>query len=274
MPETSGPFTHDDPAPRVRAMVTLFRSTDPRDLSLIAEYPGDSDEEVEGKLAVAYEAWEGWRRRSLAERAEPLRRTAELLRERENEYAELMAAELGKPVAAGRAEIQKCAWVAEYYAENAEAFLALEEIPTDADQSYVTYESLGPILAIMPWNFPFWQVFRFAAPALMGGNTGLLKHAPNVCGCALAIERLLLDAGFPQGLFPTLLMDLEQTHRLIGDRRVRGVTLTGSRRAGRAVADGGECRELHLADDGEPARLHLQVGRGPWSVFRGSARCI
>jgi len=148
-----------------------------------------------------------------------------------------MAQEVGKPITAGRAEVQKSAWVVEYYAEHAERFLAPEPIETGAGRSYVSYEALGPILGIMPWNFPFWQVFRFAAPTLMAGNTGLLKHAPNVCGCAAAIEELMVDAGFPVGVFPSLFADLEQTHRVIADRRIRAVSLTGSVRAGSAVAE-------------------------------------
>lgn len=218
-------------------MTQVFRSIDPRDGSLLQEYTAYSDAKIEAALDTAQRLWLDWRRRPITERAQCLLRVAELLKERVDDYATLMAREVGKPITSGRAEVQKCAWVAEYYAENAERFLTAENIESGTERSYVSYEPLGAVLAIMPWNFPFWQVFRFAAPTLMAGNVGLLKHAPNVCGCALAIERLMVDAGFPEGLFPSLLADVEQTHRMIADDRVRAVSLTGSVRAGSAVAE-------------------------------------
>ena len=146
-----------------------------------------------------------------------------------------MTLEMGKPIGAAVAEVEKCAWVCRFYAEHAEAFLAAEEVATDAGRSYVRYEPLGPVLAVMPWNFPFWQVFRFAAPALMAGNVGLLKHASNVPQCALAIEEIFARAGFPAGVFQTLLVGSDVVQRLIDDPRVAAVTLTGSEGAGIAV---------------------------------------
>ncbi len=147
-----------------------------------------------------------------------------------------MAEEMGKPIRAGRGEAEKCAWVSEYYADHAERFLADEPADTDASRSYVAYRPLGPILAIMPWNFPYWQVFRAAAPALMAGNTVLLKHAPNVPGCAQRLEALFADAGLPDGCFQSLFLTNEQAGAVIRSRHVQGVTLTGSVRAGKAVA--------------------------------------
>jgi succinate-semialdehyde dehydrogenase/glutarate-semialdehyde dehydrogenase len=165
-----------------------------------------------------------------------MRRAAGILRERAGAYARLMAEEMGKPVREGRVEAEKCAWVCEYYAENAARFLADEPVETDASASFVAFRPLGIVLAVMPWNFPFWQVFRFAAPGLMAGNAGLLKHASNVPGCALAIEEVFREAGFPKGLFRALLVGSERVEELIEHPLVRAVTLTGSGPAGRAVA--------------------------------------
>jgi len=166
-----------------------------------------------------------------------MRAAARLLRERKAEYGRLMALEMGKPVAQGEAEAEKCAWACEYYAEHAGAFLAPEPRATDASRSFVRFDPLGPVLAIMPWNFPFWQVLRFAAPALMAGNAGVLKHASNVPQCARAVEALLREAGFPEGLFRAVLIGPEAVPRLIADPRVQAVTLTGSDRAGSQVAE-------------------------------------
>ena len=204
--------------------------------TLIEQYQPYDTQQIEEILAESFTAWESWRSTSFAHRAERLLAAAGLLRERKEELAELMALEMGKPFAQGVGEAEKCAWVCDYYASNAESFLAPESTVTDADKSFVTFQPLGPILAVMPWNFPFWQVFRFAAPALMAGNTGLLKHASNVPGCALAIERLLHDAGFPRATFRTLLIGASTVADVIASPHVRGVTLTGSTPAGRSVA--------------------------------------
>ena len=177
-----------------------------------------------------------WRLVPFAERESRMRRAASLLRERTLPYAELMAREMGKPIREGRAEVEKCAKVCDYYADHAERFLSNEPIETEASSSYVAFQPLGVVLAVMPWNFPFWQVFRFAAPALMAGNAGVLKHASNVPGCAGAIEEVFRDAGFPEGLFRTLYLSGAQTGELIAHDSIAAVTLTGSTAAGRAVA--------------------------------------
>ena len=187
-------------------------------------------------VEIADNAFHSWRRTSFDERAALMRQAASILRAGADEYARLMAEEMGKPVRDGRAEAEKCAWVCDYYAENAGRFLAPEYVETDAQESFVTFQPLGVILAVMPWNFPFWQVFRFAAPALMAGNTAVLKHASNVPGCALAIEDIFRQAGFPEGVFRTLLVGSNQVDGIIEHPLVRAVTLTGSTPAGRAVA--------------------------------------
>ncbi|QIX63143.1 NAD-dependent succinate-semialdehyde dehydrogenase [Hymenobacter sp. BT18] len=187
-------------------------------------------------LAQAHRAAAEWRTTSFAHRARLMHRAAALLRERQDELARLMALEMGKPIADGRAEVLKCALTCDYYAEHAEQFLADEEIKTEAQRSFIAHEPIGVVLAVMPWNFPFWQVVRFAAPALMAGNVGLLKHASNVPQCALALEQVLHDAGFPPATFRTLLIGSDLVGRLIEDDRVRAVTLTGSESAGAEVA--------------------------------------
>jgi succinate-semialdehyde dehydrogenase/glutarate-semialdehyde dehydrogenase len=186
-------------------------------------------------LAQAHRAAAMWRTTTFAERATVLRRAGALLRERQDALAHLMALEMGKPLRDGRAEAQKCAACCDYYAAHAEGFLADEEVKTDAGRSFISYAPLGVVLAVMPWNFPLWQVVRFAAPALMAGNVGLLKHAPNVPQCALALEQIFHDAGLPPAAFRTLLIGNEPVARLLADARVAAVTLTGSERAGVAV---------------------------------------
>src|SRR5262245_48896150 len=187
-------------------------------------------------ITQVHQTFRDWKQTSFAERAQMMRRAAQILRENANTYGVLMAQEMGKPVWDGRAEAEKCAWVCEYYAENAEAFLQPEVIATDASMSFVTFQPLGVVLAVMPWNFPFWQVFRFAAPALMAGNVGVLKHASNVPGCALAIEEVFRKAGFPDHSFRTLLIGSRYVEGIIEHPYVTAVTLTGSTPAGKAVA--------------------------------------
>jgi succinate-semialdehyde dehydrogenase/glutarate-semialdehyde dehydrogenase len=187
-------------------------------------------------LKASGAAFTQWRRTTYEQRAALLRVAARLLKERRDRYARLMADEMGKPLAQGRAEADKCAWVCEYYAEHGAGFLADEIVQTDFSRSLVTYQPIGVVLAIMPWNFPFWQVIRVAAPTLMAGNVVALKHAANVPGCALAIEELFRDAGFPAGAFTTLLIDTVQVRAAIRHPAVQAVSLTGSVGAGRAVA--------------------------------------
>jgi succinate-semialdehyde dehydrogenase/glutarate-semialdehyde dehydrogenase len=191
---------------------------------------------IEQRLSLASAAFQQHRRTSFAERAQRMTWAAEILEAEKQALARLMTTEMGKPLKAAGEEVAKCAWACRYYAEWAERFLADEEIESSATRSYICYQPIGPVLAVMPWNFPFWQVFRFAAPALMSGNVGLLKHASNVPQCALAIEDIFRRAGFPDGVFQTLLVGSDQVGRLIEDERVRAVTLTGSEAAGGQVA--------------------------------------
>jgi succinate-semialdehyde dehydrogenase / glutarate-semialdehyde dehydrogenase len=215
---------------------TLLRSVNPTDGSLVREYAEATRRDVASTLSASSRAFEGWRQTTFADRASVLRRAGALLRERRDALARLMALEMGKPVAQGRAEADKCAWACEHYAQSAEGHLSPEAAATDASRSYVAFEPLGPVLAVMPWNFPLWQVFRFAAPALMAGNVGLLKHASNVSGCALAIEELLHGAGVPRDAFRAILVASGRVADLVEAPEVVAVTLTGSTPAGRAVA--------------------------------------
>lgn len=213
-----------------------MKSINPATEEVLAEYREHSRSEVHERLERAQATYDHWRRTSFAERAERMRALAERLRARREELGRLMTEEMGKVIAGAEGEIEKCAWVCDYYAEQAEKFLAPEEVETDASRSMVRFDPLGPVLAVMPWNFPFWQVFRFAAPAAMAGNVGVLKHASNVCGCALAIEELFREAGFPEGVFTTLLIPSAMVEEVIAHPAIHAVTLTGSEGAGRAVA--------------------------------------
>lgn len=212
-----------------------FTSTNPADGSFLGEYTAHSEDEVENFLSETAGAQTEWARQPIADRALVLLETAAVLRRRQDEFAHLMTLEMGKPIKEAKAEIEKCAWVCEYYAEKAEQFLADVPRESDHDAAWTVYQPLGVVLAVMPWNFPFWQVLRFAAPTLMAGNAGMLKHASNVSGCALAIESVFRDAGLPQGLFRTMLIGSDRVAGIIADRRIAAVTLTGSEAAGRAV---------------------------------------
>lgn len=213
-----------------------FTSINPATGASIREYKGHEPAEVKESVRAAHRAFPAWRKAGFPARSEAMRTAAKLLRERADRYARLMAEEMGKPIQAGRGEVEKCAWVCEYYAENAESFLSPQTVETQAAKSFVAFEPIGVVLAVMPWNFPFWQVFRFAATALMAGNTALLKHASNVPGCALAIEEVFRDAGVPDHVFRSLLIDSNQVKAVIKNPLVRAVTLTGSNKAGKAVA--------------------------------------
>jgi succinate-semialdehyde dehydrogenase/glutarate-semialdehyde dehydrogenase len=200
-------------------------------------YPDMTDIEVNAIIEGCHDTWANhWRKTTFAERSEKMRKAGKILRDRTEQFARLMAEEMGKPLAQGRAEVEKCAWVCDYYADHAEAFLASQPIETDASKSYVAFQPLGVVLAVMPWNFPFWQVFRFAAPALMAGNGGVLKHASNVPGCALAIEDVFREAGFPPEIFRTLMIPSKMVKDVIEHPHIVAVTLTGSTPAGQAVA--------------------------------------
>ncbi len=196
----------------------------------------DGDEMIQNKIAAAQVAYQSWRMLSIEERAFFLRKVAELLEERKEEYARMMAHEMGRPLTAGMGEITKCAWVCSYYADNAKGLLEQEIVVTDAQKSYVRFDPLGIVLAVMPWNFPFWQVLRFAAPALMAGNVALLKHASNVPQCAQAIEAVFRDAGCSMGVFQNIFLPASHVDAIIADPRIVAVTLTGSEKAGSSVA--------------------------------------
>ncbi len=213
-----------------------LHSVNPATGRVLESYEETDAVAVEGCLARAAEAQPLFAARDLASRTRILERAAELLESRVGEYARLMTLEMGKPIRAAEAEVMKCARVCRWYARHAPRLLADETVETEARESFVRFEPLGIVLAVMPWNFPFWQVFRFAAPSLAAGNAGLLKHASNVSGCALAIEDVLRDAGAPEGTFQSLLIPSSRVDPLIRDPRVRAVTLTGSDPAGRAVA--------------------------------------
>jgi succinate-semialdehyde dehydrogenase/glutarate-semialdehyde dehydrogenase len=211
-------------------------SINPTTGETLKEFPAFNDNEIEKRLKRAERAFAQYRRHPLADRGQLLMAVASLLEQDKDSLARMMTLEMGKLVRAAEDEIAKCARVCRFYAENGERFLEDEAAQTGAARSYVHYEALGPVLAIMPWNFPFWQVFRFAAPALMAGNVALLKHAANVPQCALAIEEVFCRAGFDEGIFQVLLIEAEQVEKVIVDPRVRAVTLTGSEKAGSAVA--------------------------------------
>ena len=213
-----------------------IQSVNPATGELLRSFEPLSQQAVEAKLALAAEASRSYVSEPLSQRTFWMRRLARLLESEVDELAAVMVAEMGKTITSARAEVQKCAKACDYYAESAEGMLAPESIATEHERSYVRWDPLGVVLAVMPWNFPLWQVFRFLAPALMAGNVGLLKHASNVPQCSLAIEALVRRAGFPRGVFQSLLIDARQVEKVIADDRVAAVTLTGSEAAGRAVA--------------------------------------
>lgn len=214
----------------------MIQSVNPYTGETLAEHKEFTSEDIDKALNVSTATFKEWRKTSFEERAGLMKKVAEELRTNKRSYAETMTKEMGKPISQSEAEIEKCAWVCEYYAENAEAHLAPEEISTDADKSFISYEPLGTILAVMPWNYPFWQVFRFAAPALMAGNVGVLKHASNVMMCGNNLEKIFKRAGFPDGCFQNLVIGSDKVEQVIKDERVKAVTLTGSTVAGSAVA--------------------------------------
>ena len=214
----------------------VIRSVDPTTGEVLQELAPASTQAIAGAITHAHAAGQDWARVPLSRRCELLRGAAAALRARRDELARLMAREMGKPVTQGRAELEKCALACDYYADQAPLLLEPQEVVTEARRSVVAFRPRGVVLGVMPWNFPFWQVFRFAIPALVGGNTCLLKHASNVPQCALAIQDLFREALFPAGVFQTLLIGADQVDQVIDHPLVRGVSLTGSNRAGQAVA--------------------------------------
>lgn len=240
-----------------------MQSVNPADGTVLESFSTHDAAHVAAALDTAHAAFLRWRERPFAERSVRMLEAAAVLRANLRRYAEAMTLEMGKPIGQSESEIEKCAWVCEYYARHAERFLSVEPVQTDASRSYVRYDPLGVVLAVMPWNFPFWQVFRFAAPALMAGNTGVLKHASNVPRCALMIEEVFREAGFPEGCFTTLLIGAGAVAEVIADRRVVAVTLTGSEGAGATVA---EAAGRHLK------KTVLELGGSdPFIVLRGAS---
>jgi succinate-semialdehyde dehydrogenase/glutarate-semialdehyde dehydrogenase len=220
----------------MREAKMTMQSINPASEEIVASFEEHDEAEVDRALEAATAVFADWRARPFRERSDLLLRAAAYLREHKARFAGLITTEMGKPITQAEAEVEKCAWNCEYYAENGERFLADREVETTAQRSLIAYEPLGTVLAVMPWNFPFWQVLRFAAPALAAGNVAVLKHASNVPQCALAIEEVFQETGFPQGVFHTLLISSKSVGRVIADPRVRAVTLTGSDATGAEVA--------------------------------------
>lgn len=214
----------------------MFQSINPTNGEVVNTYQPHSKDEVKDIIGQTHTAWQQWKKTSFEVRSVLLEKASQVLLENKEKYARLMVLEMGKMMKQAIAEVEKCALVCRYYAENGQAFLTDEQIETEATQSFITYNPLGVVLAVMPWNFPFWQVFRFAAPALMAGNAALLKHASNVMGCAMAIEEVFLKAGFPENIFRSLKISGSEVAGVIENPMVKAVTLTGSIGAGSAVA--------------------------------------
>ena len=267
--------------------MSTFATIDPSTGRDFEAFETTKPEQIEAALEGAHRAFRTWRTSALPDRSAHMRAAAADLRRRKAELATVITREMGKPIAESEAEIEKCATGCDFYAVNAERFIADEPTPSNATESFVGYRPLGPVLAVMPWNFPFWQVFRFAAPALMAGNVGVLKHSTNVTRCALDIEKVFCDAGFPDGAFTTLIVPGKEVEHLIDDRRIAAVTLTGSEAAGVSVASaagrnlkktvlelGGSDAFIVLADDhrgasGERRRLHKRDdGKRPTAPVR------
>lgn len=254
-----------------------MKAINPATDELIKEYKEHTSEEVTKIVESAHNCFLSWRNVSFAEKSELMHKAAERLRKNIDRYAKLITVEMGKIIKESRAEVEKCASVCDYYADNAEKFLADEIIESDASKSMVVFQPIGVVLAVMPWNFPFWQVFRFAAPALMAGNVGVLKHASNVPGCALAIEEVFKEAGFPENAFRALLISAGKVEAVIKNRHVKAITLTGSEQAGMQVAStaGHELKKTVLELGGSDPYVVLEDADIPACVNRSvTARMI
>ncbi len=214
----------------------MIKSINPATEEEIKAYEEMDLDQVSKIISSADRDYCEWRRSSFSTRSQMMKKAGDLLREDKEKYSRLMTEEMGKPIVQSRSEVEKCAWLCDYFAENGEEFLKDKIIESDASKSFVTFQPLGVVLAVMPWNFPYWQVFRFAVPGLMAGNAGVLKHASNVTGCALAIEEVFREAGFPENLFRTLIVSSKKMDKVIEIEKIRAVTLTGSVPAGKAVA--------------------------------------
>ena len=215
----------------------MIKSMNPVTGEEIKSYDEMSLEKIESIINKTQSAFLSWSETDFSDRKPLMEKASHILKERKDKYAKLMTEEMGKPIKQSYAEVEKCAWVCDYFADKAELFLADEIVDTEASNSFITFQPLGVVLAIMPWNFPFWQVFRFAAPNLMAGNAGILKHSSNVTGCALAIEEVFRDAGFPLNLFRTIVVSSKQAGEVINNKNIMAVTLTGSVPAGKSVAE-------------------------------------
>ena len=213
-----------------------IQTKNPATEEVVLTFDEITDAELEAKLALAESAYASWRKTTFAERAALMRKLGAYLLEHTREFAHLQTLEMGKTIQSGTGSVERCAELCEYYASNAEAMLSPEAVPGGTKEQMVRFDPIGPVLAVMPWNFPYWQVYRFAIPAVMAGNVGLLKHASNVPQCAMAIERSFVEAGFPAGVFQNLLLPSSRVEKVIRDRRVAAVTLTGSEKAGSEVA--------------------------------------
>jgi succinate-semialdehyde dehydrogenase / glutarate-semialdehyde dehydrogenase len=238
----------------------MMKSVNPATGEINQKYEMHTAKGIEKIVNSVDKCWHQWEKTSFLQRSLLMQNLSLLLKTKKEELARLMALEMGKVMHEGISEIEKCAWVCDYYAENAENFLENENIVSDFSKSYVSYQPLGTILAIMPWNFPFWQVFRFAAPTLMAGNTAVLKHASNVPGCAMAIEDLFHEAGFPENAFRSLLINSDMVESVIKHPGVKGVSLTGSTPAGKSVASfaGNELKKCVLELGGSDPYLILE----------------
>lgn len=250
-----------------------MRSINPFNNELIKEYQEQSIEEAHGIIDKTHETWKNWRASSFEQRRQLMFRLAKVLIENKFDYAHIISTEMGKPIAESIAEVEKSAWVCEYYAEQAEQMLHDEILESDASQSFVSFEPIGLVLAVMPWNFPFWQVFRFAAPALMAGNSAILKHASNVMGCGIAIEDSFIKAGFPKHLFSNLIIGSAKVKSIIENKHIKATTLTGSEYAGSKVASvsGQELKKSVLELGGSDAFIVLEdadlTEAAKWGVF-------
>ncbi|MDY7394970.1 NAD-dependent succinate-semialdehyde dehydrogenase [Aureibaculum sp. 2210JD6-5] len=213
-----------------------IKTINPYNGKQIAEYDQHSSKEINQKLENAQQTFEVWKKEEISDRVELLKSLSDLLIRKKEELAELITTEMGKPIKQSISEIEKCAWACDFYAINADNFLADALIETEAQESFISYDPLGCILAVMPWNFPFWQVFRFAAPTVTAGNTAILKHASNTTGCAIAIQNLFEEVGYPKGCFQTILADHNKIEKIIENDIIKAVTLTGSEKAGRRIA--------------------------------------
>ena len=218
------------------AMSDMIQSINPATGEIIKEYKIDDEKKVAGGLKLSQKIYEEWRQQTFKQRGAVLRKVAKELRAQSETLAKLATSEMGKPIAQSRKEVEKCAWNLEYYAEHAASYLADEKVETEARKSYVSYQPMGTVFAIMPWNFPYWQVFRAIGPILMAGNTMVLKHASNVSGCARAIEKIFKDAGAPKGLFQTFVIPSSRVEAIIADPAIAAITFTGSTEAGKKVA--------------------------------------